>query len=86
MLITPEINKQLIIEFSSCQTLGIIPFKWFIIFFFLQSLLENHLIKNSTSNESQVFYLKMKGDYYRYLAEVAAGDVKQCKFSILETP
>lgn len=49
-----------------------------------QSLLENHLIKNSTSNESQVFYLKMKGDYFRYLAEVAAGDAKQCKFSVLE--
>ncbi|KAM3594533.1 uncharacterized protein V6R79_009474 [Siganus canaliculatus] len=40
-------------------------------------LLDNHLIKNSTNHESSVFYLKMKGDYYRYLAEVAADDDKK---------
>ncbi|KAM9786619.1 14-3-3 protein zeta-like [Syngnathus acus] len=40
------------------------------------SLLENYLIKNS-KQESKVFYLKMKGDYYRYLAEVASGDDKK---------
>jgi len=35
------------------------------------SLLHNFLIPNSQNNsdESQVFYLKMTGDYYRYLAE-----------------
>ena len=31
--------------------------------------LDNHLIPNSVNDESKVFYLKMKGDYYRYLAE-----------------
>ena len=40
-------------------------------------LLEKHLIPNSkkpeAGHESQVFYLKMKGDYHRYLAEVATG-------------
>ncbi|XP_020356488.1 14-3-3 protein beta/alpha-1 [Oncorhynchus kisutch] len=39
-------------------------------------LLNKYLIENSTNAESKVFYLKMKGDYYRYLAEVASGDDK----------
>ncbi|XP_020496350.1 14-3-3 protein beta/alpha-1 [Labrus bergylta] len=39
-------------------------------------LLDNHLIENATNSESKVFYLKMKGDYYRYLAEVASGEAK----------
>ncbi|CAJ0950173.1 unnamed protein product [Ranitomeya imitator] len=38
------------------------------------TLLDKFLIAKSTQAESQVFYLKMKGDYYRYLAEVAAGE------------
>lgn len=33
------------------------------------SLLDEHLIPSSSSGESKVFYLKMKGDYHRYLAE-----------------
>lgn len=35
-------------------------------------LLDDVLIKNATSSESKVFFLKMKGDYYRYLAEVSS--------------
>jgi len=38
------------------------------------ALLDKHLIPKAGNPESKVFYLKMKGDYYRYLAEVAAGD------------
>ena len=41
-------------------------------------LLDDHLIPSvkgvDQESESQVFYLKMKGDYYRYLAEVATGE------------
>jgi len=37
-------------------------------------LLDEFLIAKSTQHESKVFYLKMKGDYYRYLAEVANGE------------
>merc|ERR1711936_388513 len=40
-------------------------------------LLDKHLIPKSTSGESKVFYLKMKGDYYRYLAEVAIGQERK---------
>ncbi|XP_062195775.1 14-3-3-like protein GF14-C [Phragmites australis] len=32
-------------------------------------LLDSHLVPSSTAAESKVFYLKMKGDYHRYLAE-----------------
>uniref|UniRef100_UPI00398F7C0D 14-3-3 protein beta/alpha-1-like isoform X1 n=2 Tax=Pristiophorus japonicus TaxID=55135 RepID=UPI00398F7C0D len=39
-------------------------------------LLDKFLIANATQADSEVFYLKMKGDYYRYLSEVANGDQK----------
>ncbi|OXA57571.1 14-3-3 protein zeta isoform X2 [Folsomia candida] len=42
----------------------------------LQSLLDKFLIPKASNAESKVFYLKMKGDYYRYLAEVATGDTR----------
>jgi len=38
------------------------------------SLLDKHLIPKASNAESNVFYLKMKGDYFRYLAEVAVAD------------
>ncbi|XP_036421780.1 14-3-3 protein zeta/delta [Colossoma macropomum] len=40
-------------------------------------LLDKFLIRTTSPAESQVFYLKMKGDYYRYLAEVATGEDKK---------
>nr|GLL39625.1 14-3-3 protein 7 [Ipomoea trifida] len=38
------------------------------------SVIDEHLIPSSATGESTVFYYKMKGDYYRYLAEFKAGD------------
>merc|ERR1712012_301773 len=40
-------------------------------------LLDKFLIPKASNAESKVFYLKMKGDYYRYLAEVAIGDARK---------
>merc|ERR1712107_594136 len=40
------------------------------------ALLDQYLIAKASNAESKVFYLKMKGDYYRYLAEVALGEAK----------
>lgn len=45
----------------------------------LQGLLDKYLIPKASNPESKVFYLKMKGDYYRYLAEVATGDTRNSK-------
>ncbi|XP_029957835.1 14-3-3 protein beta/alpha-B-like [Salarias fasciatus] len=39
-------------------------------------LLDKYLITNAKAPESKVFYMKMKGDYYRYLAEVASDETK----------
>ncbi|KAL6762835.1 14-3-3 protein [Haematococcus lacustris] len=36
-------------------------------------LLDEHLIPTASTGESKVFYLKMKGDYHRYLSEFKTG-------------
>ncbi|KAE8674567.1 14-3-3 protein 7 [Hibiscus syriacus] len=38
------------------------------------SVIDKHLIPSSSTGESTVFYCKMKGDYFRYLAEFKSGD------------
>ena len=40
----------------------------------INSLLDKYLVPKATTPETQVFYLKMKGDYYRYFAECVTGD------------
>jgi 14-3-3 protein epsilon len=37
------------------------------------TILDKHLVPSATTGESKVFYYKMKGDYWRYLAEFATG-------------
>lgn len=41
------------------------------------SVVDEHILPFSSSSESTVFYYKMKGDYYRYLAEFKAGDERK---------
>jgi len=40
-------------------------------------LLDEKLIPKTPSGESKVFYVKMKADYYRYIAEFTDGDEKK---------
>ncbi|KAG6402465.1 hypothetical protein SASPL_134659 [Salvia splendens] len=38
------------------------------------AVIDDHLLPSSSTGESSVFYYKMKGDYYRYLAEFKSTD------------
>jgi 14-3-3 protein epsilon len=38
--------------------------------------IDNNLLKRTEDDEAKVFYLKMKGDYNRYIAECTQGDLK----------
>lgn len=39
--------------------------------------LDSYLVPSVRSNENKVFYLKMKGDYHRYVAEFKIGDERK---------
>merc|ERR1712176_1295355 len=39
-------------------------------------VLDTNLVPKCSQDESKVFYLKMKADYYRYIAEFTEGDKK----------
>ncbi|KAL2327427.1 hypothetical protein Fmac_020854 [Flemingia macrophylla] len=41
------------------------------------NLLDSHHVPSAAASESKVFYLKMKGDYHRYLAEFKVRDQKK---------
>eukprot|EP01125_Pyxidicula_operculata_P020220 TRINITY_DN7439_c1_g1_i1.p1 TRINITY_DN7439_c1_g1~~TRINITY_DN7439_c1_g1_i1.p1 ORF type:complete len:246 (-),score=60.28 TRINITY_DN7439_c1_g1_i1:383-1120(-) len=43
----------------------------------VMDVIDNHLIPHATTEESNVFYFKMKGDYYRYMAEFTVDDKKK---------
>ncbi|GAB2284404.1 14-3-3-like protein D [Dionaea muscipula] len=43
----------------------------------IMTLIDEHLVPSCSTAESTVFYYKMKGDYYRYLAEFKSGNEKK---------
>jgi len=45
----------------------------------LLKVLEEHLLAHDKTAEGKVFYWKMAGDYWRYLAEFAQGDDRKTK-------
>ncbi|XP_078431149.1 14-3-3-like protein D [Wolffia australiana] len=43
----------------------------------ITNVIDDHLIPSATAGESSVFYYKMKGDYFRYLAEFKSGNERK---------
>ena len=39
----------------------------------MQSIIDKYLVPNAPDSETKVFFLKLKGDYYRYKCEYAIG-------------
>ncbi|KAL0734960.1 hypothetical protein Bca4012_011170 [Brassica carinata] len=40
------------------------------------NLIDSHLLPNASTDDSKVFYLKMKGDYHRYLSDSKTGPAR----------
>jgi len=43
----------------------------------VMKVINDHLLPHATTEESKVFYYKMKGDYYRYKAEYTADEIRK---------
>jgi len=43
----------------------------------VMDVLDNHLIPHASSDEANVFYYKMKGDYYRYVSEFTTDEKRK---------
>ena len=43
----------------------------------INATIDSSLLPKATTDEAKVFYHKMKGDYYRYIAENVEGDLKK---------
>ncbi|XP_038681437.1 14-3-3-like protein D isoform X2 [Tripterygium wilfordii] len=43
----------------------------------IMTVVDEHLIPSASAGESAVFFYKMKGDYYRYLAEFKSGNERE---------
>ncbi|GMI91595.1 general regulatory factor 12 [Hibiscus trionum] len=43
----------------------------------IMTVINEHLIPSCSGGDSNVFYFKMKGDYYRYMAEFKTGDERK---------
>lgn len=50
----------------------------------MHDILDNYLIPNSKKAEAQVFYMKLKADYYRYKAEYAKGEDLEAAIDMAE--
>jgi len=67
-----EHNLQLIIPYLSKIEREIIS-----IISDILEILTTHLIPFASTSESRIFYYKMKGDYYRYLAEISKDEARK---------
>ena len=47
-------------------------------------IIDNYLLPNAEDPESKVFYLRLKGDQYRYLAEISKDNEKEYNKAIFE--